>query len=457
MPRANVRPQVFNIAAVLLICPLLALFVAGGLHQAKSVNTDMTAADQSAYMRDAKNLRTSRFQHVTDRNRMPVYSGLMALLYRDGMTDEEFFAVGKKAGIVIAVAVLLVTYLILLRVANSFDAFVALVVSAFTVLVYKCAYFQPEVLFYGLTLCLFVLLVELVTKPRIPIAAAAGLIGAIAHLTKASVLPGLMICLFCLVVHLAMDLIRKAKHHGTPRREVVRPLLCAAAGTGIFLFVVFPYIRMSKLRFGHYFYNVNSTFYMWYDSWDDAVAGTRAYGDRKGWPDMPPDQIPSLRKYLREHSAKQIVMRFVNGADTMRKAIIKSSGYTPFGYASFLLLYLCFVLLVVIQNRRLCGDLLRDKSLAIRLFFIVSYFTVYLALYAWYTPIASGNRFFLALFLPAIFSFAWLISYATEQGLHFSVRGRHVSASSVAPLILIALLAHLLLIFPDQISTIRMR
>ena len=60
-----------------------------------------------------------------------------------------------------------------------------------------------------------------------------------------------------------------------------------------FLAVEYPHISNSKRIYGHYFYNVNSTFYIWYDSWDDVMQGTRVHGDRVGWPDMPEDQIPS--------------------------------------------------------------------------------------------------------------------------------------------------------------------
>ena len=35
-----------------------------------------------------------------------------------------------------------------------------------------------------------------------------------------------------------------------------------------------PYLSTSKRVFGQYFYNVNSTFYMWYDDWPHASVGT---------------------------------------------------------------------------------------------------------------------------------------------------------------------------------------
>jgi hypothetical protein len=44
--------------------------------------------------------------------------------------------------------------------------------TAFTVFVYKCAYFQPEILFYGLTALLFVLMTELILRPCSTVAVA---------------------------------------------------------------------------------------------------------------------------------------------------------------------------------------------------------------------------------------------------------------------------------------------
>jgi hypothetical protein len=454
--------SIVNFRYSLIACFALALFIAGALRHGEAVNTDMTSADQSAYMDYAKSLRQSNFQYVGDRNRMPVYPGLMALFYRQGMTDDEFFALGKMVGIGAAIVVLTVSFFIFLRYVHFVEAFTAIHIAAFTVFVYKSPYFQPEILFYGLTFLLFVLMIELIVHPRFAVAAAAGLVGGIAHLTKASVLPGMILCLLCLLLRMVLVSPEESVRGKLPVTEIVRhwlhllrPFLCAGLSVTVFLLVIFPYIHTSKVRFGHYFYNVNSTFYMWYDSWDEAMAGTRAHGDRVGWPDMPPDQIPSLRKYLHDHSSLQIVARLAGGADATRKGIVKSSAYAPFGYSAFLLLYSCSVGLLMCQNRGHFLCLFRAKTTAILLFFILSYFAAYLVLYAWYAPIASGNRFFLALFLPAMFLLVWVIDHASRRGLCFSIFGRRIQASAVSPLVLIALIAYLLVVFPDQISRMR--
>ena len=81
----------------------------------------------------------------------------------------------------------------------------------------------------------------------------------------------------------------------------------------VFLLLLSPYLIESKAKYGAYFYNVNTTFYIWYDSWDEAKAGTLAAGDHLGWPDLPDEEIPSLQKYLDEHSAVEILHRFRDG------------------------------------------------------------------------------------------------------------------------------------------------
>ena len=74
---------------------------------------------------------------------------------------------------------------------------------------------------------------------------------------------------------------------GAARRKLIAALLVVSA---VFLAVLSPYLRTNKRVFGHYFYNVNTTFYMWYDDWPQASVGTIKHGDGVGWPAMPADE-----------------------------------------------------------------------------------------------------------------------------------------------------------------------
>ena len=106
--------------------------------------------------------------------------------------------------------------------------------------------------------------------------------------------------------------------------------------------MIFPYLRVSQHITGHSFYNVNSTFYVWYDSWEEAEAGTKAHGDRVGWPDMPSAEIPSLAKYVHEHTPEKMVRRLIDGGRDVMTNVMQS-----YGYLDYLLVYGGVLLLAV--------------------------------------------------------------------------------------------------------------
>jgi hypothetical protein len=216
-----------------------------------------------------------------------------------------------------------------------------------------------------------------------------------------------------------------------------------------FMIVVFPYIRQNKTLFGRYFYNVNTTFYMWYDSWEEVSKGTRDHGDKVGWPDMPEDQIPSMRKYLRDHTNRQIAARVVGGTGAIWGLTWRSYGYAP-----FVIFYLVCLAAIALQNKTEFRRWIAMRKNAVLAFFVVAYFGGYLLVYAWYTAIALSDRFALALFLPAMFVFVRFLALAQRENWRLArIRGRSIPASAVGPAVLAMLLAYAVFVFPYRIST----
>ena len=117
-----------------------------------------------------------------------------------------------------------------------------------------------------------------------------------------------------------------------------------------FFVVLWPYLSTSKRVFGHYFYNVNSTFYVWYDDWAHASVGTYSHGDGVGWPTMPESELPSAGRYLREHTAGQIASRIASGFEDMAIKSVQMYEYLP--YLVMYLLALSIVLITRSQSRR---------------------------------------------------------------------------------------------------------
>ncbi len=444
--------RVFGAAfAVALIFVLLAEI------QARAVNLDLRTGDQDAYLAYVKKLKSTGYQYIGDRNRMPVYPWLMSLFYREGMTDRDYFELSKRLNTALTLAVMIGVFLIFRHYVSAFDAVTASLVIAFTVFLFKAPYFQAEVLAYGLNFLLFVLLLELVRSPRLKIAVAAGLTGGLAHLTKASVLPAIALGIFCLILYLVFQAaisLRQQKPtpptFSTIAAPLFRPLLALMIFTGLFAATIYPYLRTSQAVFGHYFYNVNSTFYIWYNSWEEAKLGTRAHGDRVGWPDMPADQIPSLENYLQHHTILQILQRFaVGGAVAGYFLLFRSDGY-----ATFLLLYLVFLGPLLWQNRReIMAGWSNPRSL-FTVFFVGGYLGGYFLLNAWWYYMVMAkttNRYILALALPLLFVVVRLLSYAQSKDLSARILGRTVHSTVAGRFVFLVFGVYLVTVASSQI------
>jgi 4-amino-4-deoxy-L-arabinose transferase-like glycosyltransferase len=407
------------LAVIGLTLVVARLYWHGAVEQLGRVNVDMTQTDQFAYMNYARNLRESNYTFIGGRNRMPVYPFLQSLFHRADMTDEAFFEQGKYVNLVLSLLLLAGLAFIFYRYISLLATVNLILIFAFTIFIFKAGYFQTELLFYFVSFCLFLLMCKLLQRVSWWLAILTGIVAGLGHLTKASILPGLAIFLVLAVVKWGWVALRSRRslERPTSTKAALSPLLGILLVAVFFLITVFPYISTSKRVFGHYFYNVNSTFYMWYDSWDEAKEGTRAHGDRVGWPDMPPEEIPSMSKYLREHTAEQIVGRFTRGAVTVLGNTLHS-----YGYFKYILIYLCLLLIAVSWSWQRAKQAVFSKP--ILFLFLALYFTTYFLLYAWYTPIAPGNRLPLAMFIPLMFSIS--------LGIHALLRSAQIGAGGTS-------------------------
>jgi hypothetical protein len=265
-----------------------------------------------------------------------------------------------------------------------------LAATAFGVFIYRAGKAQVDLLFYFVSFCAFVLLLQLFVRPRWWLAVLAGATTGLAHLTKASVLPGLAIwtAVFAAGIIWSADRWRRLG------------LLVLVIGS--FFAVIFPYIQTSKRIYDSYFYNVNSTFVMWCDSSTEAFEFLDKHGNKDQWREVPPDERPSARKYWREHSVAQIGGRIWSGA-----LDISTKNLRVIGYYKFVLGLLIAGVVLCLWRRRLTRDLVvQHRFVAI---FCTLFFAGNFVLYAWYDRILKDQRFFLSIFLPFAFVASLLI------------------------------------------------
>lgn len=386
---------------------IVAFFIIMGLFyyevatdHAEKINTASNTNDQSAYLDFSKRVWESNFRYMGDRNRMPVYAFMQAVFYRPTMNDEEFFIQAKGVTIILSLVLLTLTFFILRRYLSILPAINLILIFAFGLFIFKAGYVQVELLFYFLIFVSIILLVRVLTSPSIKLGVLTGIWLGFTQLSKAAVLPLLALFTVIFLIKETTGLIPRLRSYGYKGDHKSLLYRCSSLLVVIvcFLIVIYPYISESKRIYGHYFYNVNSTFYIWYDSWDEVKQGTRAHGDRDGWPDMPENQIPNFRKYMREHSLNQIYQRFARGLENQFNNI--GDPYTFFNYTQ---IYFSILVVFGLINYKSSAKLIHKSFWP--LIFFLGFLFGYLLSYAWFSPLANWytNRFTYTLFLPFLF------------------------------------------------------
>ena len=403
--------------------------------QQSSVNNDLTRSDQDAYMDIAKQAYETHFQYTGTRNQMPLYPWIQALFYSPEMDDEAFFQQGKDLNIALSLACLLALGVAFFAKFSKIYAFYSILVIAFLVFAIKSPFFQTEILFYTLFGFAFMLSLDTLISPKWYKSIGVGILFALAHFSKASAMPGLFIFASSYGILFLLKLFSRS----LSREQVGQILYHALAPLVVFMLLLFPYFQESKERYGTYLYNVNSTFYMWYDSWEEVKNGTRLAGDRSGWPNMPDEEIPSLSKYLNEHSSDEIIERFRRGITQILKfgCYGKHSDYR-YGYCSQVGLSL--IILGIGLLMLLFKSIQLHKSVPNIYIHIVWYILLFFVLYtlssAWYMPIVRGNRTFLALLIPLLWTLGLVVHTPQIQSLQFILFQRPIKVFHIVYLLM---------------------
>lgn len=492
MSRWRALPLPKRLAALALAGALILFYAIAADTHGRRVNTSKARGDQSGYLWDAQNVYHNWHGRqppaiIGERNRMPLYAGYLALFYRTGLTDPDYFEVGKRANIALSLVMLTLIGVLSVRRLPLHAALNLVGVIAFGYFIYKAGYTQSETLFYGLLFATFVGCWSLFGDgPGLPLpgsasgvsvgsavsgrlrthaqvapapgddeppsrhsgwrevglAALTGALAALAHLTKAAMPPFVAIVAGLLLLRAVVSWWQRT-------RAAAWHAAAAVAFVSLYLAVLSPYLLTSKRVFGHYFYNVNSTFYVWYDDWAHASVGTYRHHDGIGWPDMPASDLPSAGRYWREHSVSQIAARFGAG---FRDMAVKS--YQMFGYLPYLLVFLAAILTVALTRPLAFRSLVAERPWLT--LFLGAYGLTYLMATAFYYPTSGTGtgRFFLAHLAPFFFAGSALLATREVRGLSWTVGGRAITTTTFHVAVSVMLMADILLrVWPRLMST----
>lgn len=381
--------------------------------QLTQINTKNYWCDQESYVFYAMRLHDNP-DYIGDYNRMPIYPWMLSFIYDSSMTEDDFFDRAKVFNIALSGVVLLAAFALFLRLFPKLIAINLMLLVTFTVYIFKSAYIQTEMLFFFLNFCVFLLLLQMLIKPGWRLALLTGILLGITHLTKGSVMVALGIFLFVFALR-AVYLAYRAR--------TLKPVLSQAAYALLivvtYIAVIWPYIRTSKRVYDSYLFNLNTTIYMWYDSWADVKEGAWLYRDQEGW---PPIDVPTMQTYLQQKSPADITARILDGFRVMIQRHTYRGGYGYFWYILTFLLIMVWLLIRTYrgpQRAQLRGLFSRHRF---PILFIVFYFAAYTFLYAFYVPIHPGLRFMLSLYMPFLYVVMKMINLPLFGQRHFSTR-----------------------------------
>ena len=259
--------------------------------------------DENAYLEHVRTILLSdNYWYLGDRNRMPIFNYFLALFYDLNLSELQNYYNLKNANLALTSVL---SFLFFLKINKQFKNKFIFINLSFLVLIIPVFALIHQLLvesIFFLGFCLMLIYFEqFYLNPSNQNAVKLGVAGAFAYLLKYT---GLTVFFAISVFTIIFGLLNYKKIY---IKKFIIVFLT-------FFILVSPYLYENYSNFNkHMFYNVNSEFYFWADSWEEIVDGVRANNDRIGWPTMEDDELPSLKKYASEHSLSDVFERFLYG------------------------------------------------------------------------------------------------------------------------------------------------
>lgn len=439
----------------LALLALIPLYLTAARGHTATFNHDDYQNDQKVYLRIAQKLKASDYEHFTPRQRTPGFSYVLSAFWKPEYVEndelsnvsETWFERGKQINIVLSVFLLAGLCVFFQRtLGGTVPALLATLACGFLLYVFRAGYTQPELLYWSLNVVAYYLLMRMLWAPGWGLAVAGGAVSAAAYFVKAGTQPLMLLFVVSYALKLAWDWWRQKK------RPKLSALLQGAVVPAVFVALLAPYLMGSYRVFGNPFYSTYSKHIMWVragkDSFKNDMYAVMNAGaaDRpitqedfdaawKKLSDKPPPEIPTLGRYLRTHTAGEIIARPFEGLVTNHKRMQK---YYPSAYL-FLQWLLWTALVVAALNARKLWPQIRSHLPVV--FYVTGFFAGYLVLYGWYDGLRIGARLILSLYVPAVFTLIWFIA-AQTRGLvlragRFELNVRNIAFAMLAVVLVV--------------------
>ena len=259
--------------------------------------------DENAYLDHVRTILLSEnYWYLGDRNRMPIFNYFLSLFYDLNLNELKNYYNLKIANLALTS---FLSMLFFLKLNKKFQNKFIFINFSFFVLVIPIFALVHQLLVESIFFISFCLMLvyfdQFYNEPSTQNGIKLGFAGAFCYLLKYT---GLTVFFAISLFTVIFGLLNKKTIY------IKRFIIVFFT----FFILVSPYLYENYTNFNnHIFYNVNSEFYFWADSWEEIVDGVRANNDRVGWPTMEDSELPSFEKYVSEHSFSDVYNRFLFG------------------------------------------------------------------------------------------------------------------------------------------------
>jgi len=339
--------------------------------------------DENAYLAHAETILISEnYWYLGDRNRMPLFNYFLSIFYNLEASEIENYYNLKYANLGLTS---FLAFLFFIKLESKFkNKFIFLNLSFLILIIPIFALIHQllvESIFFISFSLLLVYFEQLNDSPNIKNSIKLGIVGTMVYFLKYT---GLTVFLAISLFSIVFGFLNK--------RNYLKNYFIAFI---TFFILASPYLIENYTKFNkHIFYNVNSEFYIWADSWDEIVEGVRANNDRIGWPTMDESELPSLNKYISEHTISDVYERFLFGFKSIGVdyfSLNKLGSHISFASIAIILLILYFA------RKDKAFSHLKPTYLDIITILTVGFILVSTAFYSY---ISTGFRYHLPIAIP---------------------------------------------------------
>jgi hypothetical protein len=392
------------------------LLLAGGMIEfgdriASTTNIDPESYDQGAYVRVAEQNRSAWWPTVTDGIRNPLFPWLLAKV--NGSGHDSMFAAGLRLNVRLG------AYLVVLLGCWAGGRFALLPTLLFATIAIAIVlpistYVGTEVLFYGLFFAAWMLAFSLFERLTFLRCALFGATLGLAYLAK----PGVTLLTGTFVAVALAYWLRVCRSEESRGWTGSRPLLGVAIATAIFTLAILPRAVNSWEQFKDPLQNTAARCF-WADDWN-ACYPILGNLNPRFIERIPAEERPSAGRYIARHGWSGIWNRLTRGfavqADNVfspdrkniwfdRKPSVKRPVRRFFPYRGFFLLPpTALVIGLCVVARRRFGPNAVSAAAPWQAAFAVLLVAASFGAFSWYSIIAPGARFMIALYLPVLAS-----------------------------------------------------